>query len=45
MRSYKTVKCLKKIGIDSKIIKNGEFIWKAIIKEASEERMNREIQP
>ena len=45
MRRYKRVKCLKKIGIDSKTLETMKTsTWKAIIKEESVEIMNRDIQ-
>ena len=44
MRKYKRVVFFK-IGIDSKTLeKKKKSTWKAIIKENSEERINREIK-
>ena len=43
MRKYKRVKCFLNKNIQQNSIKNQH--GKSIIKEKSEERMNREIQP
>ena len=44
MRKYKRVRMLKNMNKQQITIKNEKSTWKAIIKEKSEEIMNREIQ-
>ena len=44
MRKYKRVKCFSNRNRQKTSTKMIKSTWKAIIKEKSEERMNREIQ-